>query len=211
MKKSKFSKAFICACVLWFSSGSLFAQESDNGLSSMVKGQYTLDLTHASIVWKVSHLGFSTYVGRFNDFSADLNLDPETFSKSSVEVDIKVDSIDTDYPLADEEDFNQKLSQSWFKSQEHPSITFTSRKVSDLVDNKAKVTGDLTLLGQVHEVVLDVTFNKATASHPFKRIPVVGFSATTSIDRTLWGLTKFAPNIGAQVAIEIEGEFQQPK
>jgi len=69
----------------------------------------------------------------------------------------------------------------------------------------------LTLLGQVHEVVLDVTFNKATASHPFKRIPVVGFSATTSIDRTLWGLTKFAPNIGAQVAIEIEGEFQQPK
>lgn len=188
---------------------SLNAQE--NGLEGMPSGTYSVDLTHASVVWKVSHLGFSTYVGRFNDFSADLNLNPGDFTQSSVAVDIKVDSIDTAYPRPEEEDFNKKLSESWFKSATFPSITFVSKNVSQLVDGKAQVIGDLTMLGETKEVELDVTFNKAAVAHPFKKVPVIGFSATTSIDRTHWGLTKFAPNIGAQVEIEIEGEFLKSK
>ena len=209
MNRIGFYKALLCAGVLFFSTSTLRAQ--DNGLDGIPSGAYSLDLTHASIVWKVSHLGFSTYVGRFTDFSADLDLSTSDFSKSSVAVDIKVDSIETAYPFPEEENFNEKLSKKWFKSEEHPSITFTSKSVTDLVDNKAKLVGDLTLLGQTHEVVLDVTFNKATPSHPFTKVPVIGFSATTSIDRTVWGFTKYVPNIGAQVVIEIEGEFQQPK
>ena len=207
-----FFRVYFCTFLLLVSMASLQAQESDssqqaNGLDAVPSGAYSVDITHASVVWKVSHLGFSTYVGRFNDFSADLNLVSDDFSKSSVDVDIKVDSIDTAYPFPDEKDFNKKLSVDWFKSETYPSIIFKSKSVSELIDGKAKVTGDLVLLGQTHEVVLDVVFNKGTASHPFKKVPVVGFSATTSIDRTVWGFTKYAPNIGAQVEIEIEGEF----
>ena len=80
-----------------------------------------------------------------------------------------------------------------------------------MVDNKAKVTGQMTMLGQSHPVVLDAVFNKGAASHPFKKVPIVGFSATTSLDRTVWGLSKFAPNIGAEVIVEIEGEFLMKK
>ena len=47
------------------------------------------------------------------------------------------------------------------------------------------------------------------ASHPFKKIPAVGFGATTTIDRSAWGLDNFVPNIGAEVKIEIQGEFFQ--
>jgi len=204
-----FFRTFLCAILLLTLTTPLQAQEGPFG--GAPSGDYSVDLTHASIIWKVSHLGFSTYVGRFNDFSADLSLDSSDFTKSSVDVDIKVDSIDTAYPLSDEEDFNQKLSKKWFKSEVHPSITFKSKSVSDLVDGKAKVKGDLVLLGQSHEVVLDVVFNKGAANHPFKKVPVVGFSAKTSIDRTVWGFTKYAPNIGAQVEIEIEGEFLKTK
>jgi len=170
-----------------------------------------VDISHASVIWKVSHLGFSTYVGRFNDFTADLTLDSEDFTNSRVDVDIKVDSIDTDYPFADEKDFNKILAEEWFNSEEHPSIIFKATSVSALVDNKAIVSGDMTLLGESHPVELDVTFNKAVASHPFKKVPAIGFSATTAIDRTVWGLSKNAPGIGAQVAIEIEGEFLKSK
>lgn len=179
-----------------------------NPLADVPSGKYEVDLTHASVLWKVSHLGFSTYIGRFNKFSADLEFDSADFSKSSVRVDIDVESLDTDFPFPEEEDFNKKLSGSWFKSNEHPSITFTSTKVSALQEGKNfTITGDLTLMGKTHPVTLDAVLNGATPNHPFKKVPLLGFSATTKIDRTAWGLSNYAPNIGAEVSIEIEGEF----
>jgi len=186
-------------------------QAQTDAFDGIPSGAYEVDLSHASIVWKVSHSGFSTYVGRFTDFSAALNLDTNNFTKSSVDVDIKVDSISTAYPWADEEDFDAKLSKDWFKSETYPSITFVTESVSSLIDGKAKVSGKMTMLGQTHPVVLDITFNKGAASHRFKKVPVVGFSATTSLDRTVWGLSKYAPNIGAVVTVEIEGEFLMKK
>lgn len=180
-------------------------------LEGVLPGDYEVDLSHASVVWKVSHLGFSTYVGRFTDFSADLSLDAKDFTQSSVDVDIKVDSIATAYPWPEEKNFDEKLSKDWFKSAEFPSITFTTTSVSPLVDSKAKVSGQMTMLGESHPVVLEVTFNKGVASHPLKKVPVVGFSATTSLDRTVWGLTKYSPNIGVEVSVEIEGEFLMKK
>ncbi|MFT6100941.1 MAG: polyisoprenoid-binding protein YceI [Arenicella sp.] len=178
-----------------------------NPVEGIPSGTYNLDLAHASVVWKVSHFGFSTYVGRFNDFSADIALDAENFEKSGVNVEIKVDSLDTDYPFPEKEDFNKVLAEDWFKSAEYPSITFTATSVSALDGSSFTIDGDLTLMGQTHPVSLDATLNGATPSHPFAKVPLIGFSATTSIDRTVWGLSKYAPKIGAQVSIEIEGEF----
>ena len=186
-------------------------QATANPLEGMPSGNYELDVTHASVLWKVSHLGFSTYVGRFNSFTTDLQLDSEDFSKSTVSVDIKVDSLDTDFPFPEEEDFNKKLSTEWFKSAEHPSITFVSKEVGPLSeDKKFTIKGDLTLMGNTHPVTLAAQMNGVAQKHPFKKGPTVGFSAVTEIDRTVWGLNKYAPQIGADVRIEIEGEFTQP-
>ena len=182
-------------------------ESAANPLEGIPAGEYNVDLGHASVVWKVSHFGFSTYVGRFTEFTADLNLDSADFSKSSVAVTIDINSISTEYPWPEKENFNEVLATEWFQSGDNASITFNSTSVSDLNGNKATVIGDLTMLGQTHPVTLDVSLNKATAKHPFKKVPVVGFSATTTIDRTVWGLDKYAPGIGAQVSVEIEGEF----
>lgn len=184
-----------------------FANANANPLDGLPSGKYSVDLSHASVIWKVSHFGFSTYVGRFNDFTADISLDSENFGKSSVDVVISVDSIDTDYPFPEKEDFNQILAEDWFKSAEHPSITFKATSVSELVGSDFTIDGELTLLGQTHPVTLNATLNGATPSHPFAKVPLIGFSAKASIDRTVWGLSKYAPKIGAQVSIEIEGEF----
>lgn len=202
---TNFKKISITLTALMFMLTSLNSSAVD--LEGVPSGTYNVDITHASVVWKVSHLGFSTYVGRFNDFTADINFDSKEFTKSSVNVDIKVDSIDTAFPFAEKEDFDEKLSKEWFKSGDNPSITFQSTSVSALEGDKFTIEGELNLMGQTHPVTLDATFNGATASHPFKKLPLIGFSATTTIDRTVWGLNKYAPNIGADVVIEIEGEF----
>ena len=99
------------------------------------------------------------------------------------------------------------MAEEWFKSGDHPNIVFKSTSVSALNDSQFTIDGDLSLMGQTHPVTLNAKLNGAAPSHPFTKKPVIGFSATTTIDRTAWGLTKFAPKIGEQVAIEIEGEF----
>lgn len=193
----------ILACMSLFSA----VNANADALEGMPSGTYNVDLSHASVVWKISHFGFSTYVGRFNRFSADIALDSDDFTKSSVDVKIDVDSIDTAYPYPEKEDFNKVLAEDWFKSADFPSITFKATKVSELNGSSFSIDGDLTLMGQTHPVTLVATINGSTPSHPFSKVPLIGFSATTSIDRTVWGLSKYAPNIGAEVSIEIEGEF----
>ncbi len=182
---------------------------SADELSDLPSGKYQLELSHASIIWKVSHMGLSTYVGRFTDFSSELVLDTQNISNSSVEVEINTNSIATAYPWVEEEDFDKKLSESWFKSKEFPLIEFISKVVDKIGSNKLSIHGDLTMLGVTIPITLDTTMNKAIASHIISKKPVVGFSASTTIDRTAWGLSKYAPKIvGAEVKIEIEGEFE---
>ncbi len=178
-----------------------------NPLKDIPSGNYEVDLTHASVVWKVSHFGLSTYVGRFNDFTANIDLNSTDFSKSSVDVKIKTDSLDTDYPFPEKEDFNKKLSEKWLKSGDAPAVTFKSMSVSALDGKKFTIDGELSMAGQTHPVTLQAQINGAMPNHPFKKKPVIGFSATTIIDRTTWGVSKYAPNIGAEVSVEIEGEF----
>ncbi len=182
-----------------------------NPLEGQPSGEYKLDLTHASIVWKVSHFGLSDYVGRFNQFDATINLDSENFSKSGVEVNIDTASLDTDYPNPEKEDFNKTLISEWFKGGEFPSITFKSSELSELKDGRFTIKGEMTMLGKTLPVTLDAKLNGAMVSHPFSKVPALGFSATTTIKRADWGVSKFIPAVGADVDVEIQAEFlQQP-
>lgn len=205
MSKLRFNNLLILGLTtLILSTQSVSANEI---LERVPSGSYPVDLSHASVVWKVSHFGFSTYVGRFTDFSADLTLDSEDFTKSKVSVAIKTDSIDTAYPFAEEKDFNQTLAVDWLESEEYPLITFESTEVGPLVANRAEVTGMLSMAGETHPVVLSITLNNALASHPLKKVAAIGFSATTEIDRSEWGVDNVIQAVAANVRIEIEGEF----
>lgn len=187
--------------------------QADVPLSEMPAGQYTLDKTHASINWKVSHMGFSNYTARFTDFDATIDLVPDDLASSTVSVAIDPMSIETDYPNAEEKDFNKKLSEGedWLNAAVYPEITWVSTGIEMTGDNTAMITGDLTMLGVTKPLTLDVTFNKAVETHPYFGGPVMGFSARGTLDRTEWGFDTHAPNIGANVDLLIEVEFMGAK
>ncbi|WP_395340840.1 YceI family protein [Ningiella sp. W23] len=191
----------VTSCVSW-----VFAKSPFN---DMPKGNYELDLSHASIVWKVSHLGLSDYVARFANFDASIEFDAMNVEKSVVRASIDPMSIQTAYPNADEKDFDKVLAteKGWFNASEFPSIDFVSTDIEMTGDSTAVMTGDLSFLGTSLPVVLDVTFNGAMQRQPFSGKPTMGFSATTTIERSKWGMTKYVPNIGDAVEIMIEGEF----
>ncbi|MGK0371158.1 MAG: polyisoprenoid-binding protein YceI [Glaciecola sp.] len=168
--------------------------------SEMPAGEYTVDLSHASVVWKVSHLGLSDYVARFADFDASIQFDPSNIAASKVSASINPMSIQTAYPNASEKNFDNILAtdKGWFNAGKFASIEFASTSIEMTGEKTAVMLGDLRFLGVSKSVMI---------SQPFSRMPTIGFSANTTIKRSDWGMSKNVPNIGDDVEVMIEGEF----
>lgn len=167
-------------------------------------GSYTLDKTHANIVFKISHLGFSAYIGRFNSFDATLDFNPGDPSGSKLDVKIDPKSIDTNHDGLEE----HLQKADFFNVEKFPEITFKSTAIEQKDERTGTVTGELTLLGVTKPVTLDVTFNGG-AFNEFAQAFTLGFSAETTLNRTDFGMTSYAPAVGETVALIIEAEFQK--
>ena len=181
---------------------------------SVPAGSYTLDKTHASITFRVNHLGFSRYTSKFKTFDAQLQFDPNDLCASSVSATIDPRSLDLDNPPPGFVD--QLLGEKWLDAAKFPTMTFRSTNVEALADNQARVTGEFTLHGVTKPVVLDVTFNGGYPGHAMDANARIGFSATGTFLRSDFGITYGIPAPGSamgvsdQVDIAIEAEFSGP-
>ncbi|MCE7028141.1 YceI family protein [Jiella avicenniae] len=170
-------------------------------------GTYVNDPLHTNVLWKVSHFGLSTYIGRFADISVTLELDPDDVTRSKLTANVDPASVDTHYP-ADDKSFDDEIeSEMFLDAAKFPEAKFVSKSVEVTGDKTGRVTGDLTLHGQTHEETMDVTYNTVVKPHPVSKLPTVGFSATMTFDRTKYGIETFAGPVGKDVTLEIEAEF----
>lgn len=172
-------------------------------------GTFKIDPTHASLTWKVSHMGMSNYTARFTKIDATLTLDPAKPESAKLTASIDPTSIRTDYPFVEKENFDKVLVESakWFNAGVAKTITFNSTAVKMTGAKTADVTGDLTLLGVTKPVVLKVTFNGGMKEHPFAKKPAVGFSATGIVKRSEFGMGNAIPVVGDDVTLLIEAEM----
>ena len=169
-------------------------------------GAYALDKTHASLTWRISHLGLSQYTARFAAFESEIMLNPKDPTRSRVTVRIDPRSVRTDFPFPEQEDFDKVVAERFLKANEHPEIRFQSTGLVATGPTSGKLTGNLTFLGQTRPVTLDVTLNGAM-EHPFRKIPVLGFSASGTIRRSDFGSTDLLGPIGDEVTLLIEAEY----
>ena len=168
---------------------------------ALAADEFAFDHSHTHVLFFVDHLGFSTTQGEFLEFDGTLMLDTEAPENSSVTVSIVTDSIDTGYADRDE----HLRSGDFFNVEEYPEMTFASTGVTVTGENSAEVAGDLTILGVTQPVTLDVTLN-GLGAHPFNGSTVAGFSATTTISRSDFGMDFGVPAIGDEIEIRIETE-----
>lgn len=179
-------------------------------------GEYKLDKTHASVTFRVNHMGLSRYTARFTGIDGTLQFDPANPAAMSVVASVDPKSIETDFPL-DKPDFDAELAgPSWLDAAKFPLITFKSTKVEVTGPNTAKVTGDFSMHGVTRPLTLDATFNGGNAPNGMDPAGSrIGFSAHGTLKRSDFGVSYGVPapgsnfGVGDEVEIMIETEFTQ--
>lgn len=166
--------------------------------------KYVLDASHSQIVFNYNHLGFSNTVGMFSGFTGEIQFDQEDPANSSVSVSIPVRSMLTGWDAR----FQHFMSDDFFGAGDKDVVTFTSTLIELTGDKTANITGDLTLNGVTKSVVLDAVLNQA-GMHPVENKPWAGFSATTMLVRSDYGLGAFAPYVGDEVTLNISIEAKK--
>jgi polyisoprenoid-binding protein YceI len=169
-------------------------------------GAYELEAAHASLVWRVKHMGLSWYTARFTGIEAALDFDPANPAASRVRAIIDPRSVRAEHPS--DEGWDNQLAEQFFRADDFPQIVFTSTGIEQTGEFTGKVTGDLVFLGATRPVTLDVTFNGAVGSSALHGgRGLTGFSARGQLSRSDFGLTRYASMVGDEVEIIIEAEF----
>ncbi len=162
---------------------------------------YEFDKAHTQILFFVDHLGFSMSQGEFHDYDGKVVFDQTNPTESMVEVTIQTDSIDMDDKKWDK----HMKNEDFFDVKQYPTMTFKSTSIKKTGENTANIIGDLKILDVTRPVILKTTFNKADI-HPYSKRYVAGFSATTDIKRSDFGMDYGLPGIGDTVEIRLEVE-----
>jgi polyisoprenoid-binding protein YceI len=178
-------------------------------------GQYQIDKSHASLLMRVSHLGFSTYTTRFSRFDAQLTFDPSNIPASKVVTTIDASSFEMD--AAPQMCFDIMKGPQMLDTAKFPQILFKSERIRMTGAKSMEISGTLTLHGVTRPMVLAATFNGGYAGVP-KMDPHarIGFSAHGSFKRSDFGMTFGIPapgttmGVGDLIDYSIEAEFTGP-
>lgn len=172
--------------------------------AAAANASWQIDPNHSSAQFSVKHLSISTIRGAFTSVKGTVNYDDSDISKSSVDVTIDVNSVDTRVPDRDKD----LRSNNFFDVEHFPTITFKSKKVEQVSPGKLKVTGDITIHGVTKEVVLDVDGPSAAIKDPWGN-QRMGISASAKINRSDFGIgAKYpAAMIGDDISITIDSEI----
>ena len=180
-------------------------------------GSYKLDPAHATLLFRVDHLGFSHYTARFKHFDATLQFDPTRIAASQVNVTVDATSLETDFPAALKLDFNAQLrGADWLDTAKHPRMTFRSLRVNPTGKQTFRIDGELTLHGVTKPVALDAKYNGGYAGHPMDPNARIGFSARGILKRSDFGVSAGIPAPGTTMGVSddveviIEAEFSGP-
>jgi polyisoprenoid-binding protein YceI len=168
------------------------------------KGVYTLDKPHTSLIFRVSHMGFSNFTARFTRLDARLETDPSNLAASKLEVTIDPASIQTDN--APDGFLAEVAGKGWLDAQDFPQIKYRSTKVEVLGANRIRINGELTLHGVTRPVALDAKYNGGYASQPMDPHARIGFSATGKFKRSEFGVTVGIPAPGSIMGVSDEVE-----
>src|SRR5262245_43226132 len=153
--------------------------------------KWTLEPGHTAAEFSARHMMVTSVRGHFKNVHGTLEFDPANPRASSVEVTIDASGIWSGEPDRDA----HLRSADFLDVENHPRITFRSKRVEQVGDHDYVVAGDLTIRGVTREVDLSVSYlgewqtpwwEDGVDKGPKTR---AGFLARTRIDRQQFGVS----------------------
>jgi polyisoprenoid-binding protein YceI len=174
--------------------------QADHHMSDANVEVYEIDTTHSSVKFSIRHFVAKT-TGNFTEFEGTLKINRDDLTESSAEATIRIPSVDTNNEKRDA----HLQEDDYFNAAEQPLMTFKSTNWAATDQNNAfKVTGDLSFNGVTKPVTLDVELLGFGEGR--RGAYLSGWEATTTIDRTEWGVNGGQPAVGTEVDVTINIE-----
>lgn len=158
-----------------------------SGIVTATGSAWSVDSAHSSVRFSARHMGIMDVYGRFGKARLLLNLATDDLLHASLEVVIDAESIDTGDARRDAD----LRSDRFLDAVKYPYLIFMGTGVVRRDDRHYELIGDLTIRDVTHPITLDVVRHGA-ARDPSGR-ERIGFSASTTIARSDWGLTWNVP------------------
>jgi polyisoprenoid-binding protein YceI len=170
--------------------------------------RWVMDRAHSSIWFSARHLAISTVRGWFREFDVDLQVENEKLETARIEASIDASSLDT----ADERRDQHLRSSDFLDAEHYRWIIFRSTGVEPVNGDEVRMAGNLTIHDVTRPVTLDVEFHGFGTGMAGERR--AAFTAHTTINRTLWGLTWNVPIadallVGENIELVIDVSFAQ--
>jgi polyisoprenoid-binding protein YceI len=157
-----------------------------------------VDAVHSSVIFRIKHLNVSWFYGRFTDVSGTVTLDEAKPAESSVEFDIKTESVDTHDAKRDK----HLKSSDFFSATEFPSIHFKSKSVMKDKDHY-QVDGELTLHGVTKPLSVSVEPSGSGDTPMGHR---AGYETTFTVKRSDFGMGGMLDALGDEVRVTVSVE-----
>lgn len=163
---------------------------------------WRFDPVHTQIWFSASHQGFSHPLGRLRIKDGWFSFDDADWSASRVDVSIDLASAD----LGDAK-WNETVKSGQFLDVERwPTARYVSRRVEKTSADGGTIHGDLHFRGQVKPVDVAFTLNRV-GNDPYLFKRKAGFSASATLQRSAFGMKRYAEVVGEDIGLrfEIEG------
>ncbi len=161
---------------------------------------YIFDSSHTYVLFHIKHFGFSNPSGKWMA-KGQLILDEKKLQNSKVNVTINVAGIVTGNPELDK----HLKGADFFDVAKFPTATYVSTSIDRTGKDRAIVHGNLTLHGVTKPITLTVKLNKK-GNNPINNKLTLGFTASTTLRRSDFGITTLLPGLGNDVKLDIEAE-----
>jgi len=159
---------------------------------------FSIDSAHSFANWELRHVVARTS-GTFHDIKGSVTLDLSNIAKSSVNAVISVYSLNSSHLRRDV----HTLTDEFLDARNYPEMKFVSTNVAPVTAEKGTLTGQLTLHGVTKPVTMDYQI-LGFGQDPWGGMRA-GFKASTRINRSDFGITKFTPTgpVGNEVDITL--------
>lgn len=171
--------------------------------------QWRIDTSHSAAGFSVRHNVVSTVRGQLGPICGTIRYDGKDVSSIEAAVTIDVTKINPQNERRD----NHLRQDDFFNVEQFPTMTFKSKRVEPVGEERFRLIGDLTIRDKTSEVALEVEGPAPVMKSP--RGVLTGATATTKISRQAFGvlwnrMIETIPVVGDEVTVTIDLELTRP-